>query len=63
MELFFGFMAVPLIDQFGQVEHSISGTIFLGPVEDPLIESPREVPFMVAGGGLGGLGAKGPWSP
>ena len=32
-------MEVPLIEQFGQVEHSISGTIFFGPVEVPLIES------------------------
>ena len=32
-------MEVLLIGQFGQVEHSISGTIFFGPVEVPLIES------------------------
>ena len=32
-------MEVPLIEQFGQVEPPISGTIFFGPVEFPLIES------------------------
>jgi len=36
---FLGFMEFPLIEQFGQVEHSISVTIFFGPVEVPVIES------------------------